>query len=138
MDTNIAVLQGNLTKNAELLYAPNGTAIGKFTIAVNRKIKEKEETLFMDCTIFGKYAESMVKYLSKGRKITVNGYLRQENWVDNNGNKRSKIVLIVDNIAFCSSNNNSNSENSQNSTSNTQESSTDYNSINIDEEDIPF
>jgi len=138
MDTNIVVLQGNLTKNAELLYAPTGTAIGKFTIAVNRKTKEKEETLFMDCTIFGKYAESMVKYLTKGRKITVNGYLRQENWVDNNNNKRSKIVLIVDNISFCSSSKDKANTDAADTDSMSSSQPSDHTSIDIDEEDIPF
>lgn len=94
---------GNLTRDIELRYTQNGMAIAKTAIATNRRYKtqtgeQKEETCFIDITLFGRAAEIANQYLSKGRKVLIEGRLIYEQWVDNSGQKRSKHSIAVDNL----------------------------------------
>lgn len=100
---NKVVLLGNLTRDIELRYTQNGTAIAKTAIATNRKYKtqtgeQKEEVCFIDITLFGRAAEVANQYLSKGRQVLVEGRLVFEQWVDASGQKRSKHSVAVDNL----------------------------------------
>ena len=101
MDLNHAVLIGRLAKNAELKSAPNGLAVCKFTLAVNRRKKNgdrwEDEANFFDVTLFGKQAESLEQYLLKGRMIAVEGELRQERWTQD-GQNRSKVTVHANKI----------------------------------------
>ena len=97
MDTNICVLVGNLTRDAEVDYLPSGTACGKFSIAVSYRKGEKNETSYFDCKGFGKMCESLKPYLVKGKKVSVTGELRQERW-EKDGRTQSKIVVLAGNI----------------------------------------
>lgn len=106
---NRVVLLGNLTRDAELRYAPSGVAVMTFTIAVNAKKgknddeQKTEETLFIDAIAFGNLAESIKDYMKKGRQILIEGRLRYRKWEDANGGKHNKHEIIVDAIQLLSS-----------------------------------
>ena len=105
---NRVVLLGRLTRDIELRYTQNGLAIAKTAIATNRKYKtqsgeQKEETCFIDITLFGRAAEIANQYLSKGRQVLVEGRLVYEQWTDQTGQKRSKHSVAVDNLQMIGS-----------------------------------
>ena len=96
-DINQVILIGNLVRDSEIKYTQGGMAISSFSIAVNRSRKQGDqyvdEVSFFDINVFGKSAENLNKYLLKGTKIAVVGYLKQERWTDRNGNNASKVVV---------------------------------------------
>ncbi len=100
---NRVILVGNLTRDPELRYMPSGGAVCTTGIATNRKYKKQdgsqgEEVCFIDITFFGRTAEIANQYLNKGKKILVEGRLKLDQWTDQNGAKRSKHSVIVDNM----------------------------------------
>lgn len=102
---NRIVLMGNLTRDPQLSFTPANTAICKFGLATNRKWKDrdgnmKEDVCFVDCTVFGRGAETFNQYMSKGRSVLVEGRLQLDQWTSPEGDKRSKHVVIVDNFTF--------------------------------------
>lgn len=102
---NIAVVEGNLTRAAELSFWSDGTPYCKFTVANNESWKTAEgnyESIpsYIDCLLKGKYAESMSKYLTRGRRITVTGRLKQQSWTADDGQKHSRIVIKVSEISL--------------------------------------
>lgn len=104
---NKVIVVGNLTRDLELRYTPNGAAVAEFGIAVNESWKKdgvkQEYVSFFDCTLFGKSAEGLADFLKKGRKILVDGKLRQDRWQDEKTQaNRSKIKILVDRVAFMS------------------------------------
>jgi len=115
---NKVILVGNLTRDLELRYLQSGTAVGNTGIATNRKFKasdgsQKEEVMFIDITFFGRTAEIAGQYLKKGSKVLVEGRLRLDSWVDQNGGKRSKHSVTVDSMQMLDSRgDNQNSSNS--------------------------
>jgi single-strand DNA-binding protein len=99
------IMMGNLTRDPELKYLDNGTALAKFTVAVNRTWKskqgeKKEEVSFIDCTAWAKTAEVIVEHFTKGDPIMVEGHLKQENWESVDGQKRSKVCVTVEGFQF--------------------------------------
>lgn len=105
---NKIILIGNLTRDVEVRYTPGGTAIGNTGIAVNRKFKsatgeQKDETMFIDITFFGRTAEIANQYLSKGRKVMVDGRLKLDQWTAQDGSKRSKHSVVVENLQMLGS-----------------------------------
>jgi single-strand DNA-binding protein len=94
---NRVILTGRIGADAELKFTPNGIAVIDFSIAVNDYAgKDKPEyTNWINCTMFNK--EKLVNYLKKGMKITLEGKLRNEQW-ETNGEKRSKLKVIVDSV----------------------------------------
>lgn len=102
---NKIILIGNLTKDPELRYTPQGTAVASFRIAVNSKIKQqgelKDETLFIGVVVFGKQAESAGQYLSKGRSVLVEGRLQERNW-EKDGQKHSRMEVVASSVRFLS------------------------------------
>ena len=105
---NKVVLVGNLTRDIELRYSQNGSAIAKSAIATSRKFtvngEKKEETCFIDITFFGRSGEVANQYLRKGSKILVEGRLQFEQWVDQqSGQKRSKHSVIVETMQMLDS-----------------------------------
>lgn len=127
---NKVVLVGNLTRDIEIRSTSGGMMIGATAIAVTRKFtdtngEKREETCFIDITFFARLAEIANLYLRKGSKVLIEGRLRQENWVDQNGGKRSKHSIVVENLEMLGTNpqNNGDYENnsySQNNTYGTQ------------------
>ena len=102
---NKVMLMGNLTRDPQLSYTPNQTAVVDFGLAVNRKWTgqdggQREETCFVDCTAFGRQAENINKYLSKGSGVFVEGRLTFDSWTGQDGTKRSKLKVTVQNSQF--------------------------------------
>ena len=93
---------GHLARDIELRYTQSQMAIGKPASAVTRKYmlngEKREETCFIDITFFGKQAEIANQYLGKGSKLAVEGYLKFEQWQDNNGQNRSKHSIAVESM----------------------------------------
>jgi single-strand DNA-binding protein len=105
---NKVIIVGNLTRDLELKYIQSGTAIGNTGIASTRKFKGgdgamKEEVLFVDITFFGRTAEVANQYLKKGSKVLVEGRLKLDSWTDQNGGKRSKHSIVVENMTMLDS-----------------------------------
>ena len=104
---NKIILVGNLTRDIELRYSQSGMGIAKTAIATSRKFtsngEKKEEVCFVDITFFGRSAEVANQYLRKGSKILVEGRLNFEQWVDQNGQKRSKHSVIVETMQMLDS-----------------------------------
>jgi single-strand DNA-binding protein len=102
---NRVIFIGNLTKDPELRYTPNGAAVSTFRIAVNTRYKQgeenKEETLFIDTVVFGKQAENCSQYLSKGSQVLVEGRLQERRW-ESDGQQKSKFEVIAQNVRFLS------------------------------------
>ncbi|MCL2093065.1 MAG: single-stranded DNA-binding protein [Treponema sp.] len=100
-DINRVVLVGRLTRDAELKYITSGQAISKFAIAVNRRRKDGDqwvdEANFFDITVWGRTAESLNQYLTKGKTVGVEGELRQDRW-QQDGQNRSRIEIVASNI----------------------------------------
>ena len=99
--TNFTVLIGRMTRDPETKYTRDNKMISSFTLAVSCG-KEKEDTLFIDCSTFEKTAEVVQKYTVKGKQVCVTGRLKQDNWVDKDGNKKSKIKLNVSTVELLS------------------------------------
>jgi single-strand DNA-binding protein len=98
---NKVILMGNLTRDIEVRHTANNNAVGNFGLAVNEKYGEKETTCFVDCTAWGKTAETMSQHLHKGDPVLVEGRLTLEQWDDKNGGgKRSKHTVTVDRFTF--------------------------------------
>ncbi|MBM4128505.1 MAG: single-stranded DNA-binding protein [Nitrospira sp.] len=102
---NKVVLIGNLTKDPELRYTPQGTPVVSFRLAVNYRYRQvdevKQETMFIDNVVFGKQAETCSKYLNKGSSVLVEGRLRERRW-ESNGQQRSKFEVIAQSVRFLS------------------------------------
>ena len=97
---NKIVLVGNLTRDWEMRKTQGGMAVGKTGIAVNRKSREKEETMFVDVVAFGQVAETLSKHTGKGRPLLVEGRLSLQQWEDKDGNRRSKHEVVLDSFQF--------------------------------------
>jgi single-strand DNA-binding protein len=104
---NKIILVGNLTRDIELRYSQGGMGIAKTAIATSRKFtsngEKKEEVCFVDITFFGRSAEVANQYLRKGSKILVEGRLNFEQWVDQNGQKRSKHSVTAETMQMLDS-----------------------------------
>ena len=100
-DINRVIEIGRLTRDAEVTYTPGGMAIAKFSIAVNRRVKSgdgwADEANYFDVQVFGKAAESLKPYLTKGKMIGVDGYLKQDRW-EKDGQKFSKVTINANDI----------------------------------------
>lgn len=102
---NKVIITGNLTRDPEIKATPSGTSILSLGVAVNDRRKDRDtgewvdHANFVDCTMFGKRADSVSRYLRKGTHVTIEGKLRYESW-EKDGVKRSKLSVLVDNIEF--------------------------------------
>lgn len=100
---NKVLLMGNLTRDPDVRTAPSGMKIAKFGLAVNRRYRTRddetrEETTFVDLDAFGHQAEIIERYCSKGSPLFVEGRLRLDQWETNNGEKRSRLTVVVENF----------------------------------------
>src|SRR5260370_18732420 len=106
---NKVILGGNLTRDPELRCTPQGTAIAKIGLAINRTWKtetgeSKEEVTFVDADAFGRTAEVISQYLKKGRPILIDGRLKFDQWEDKNTHQKvSKLRVVVENFQFLDS-----------------------------------
>jgi len=102
---NKIIIIGHLTRDPQLSYTPNQTAVVDFGIATNHKWtgqdgQSHEEVCFVDCIAFGKRAENINKYCQKGQPLLVEGRLKFDQWEAQDGSKRSKHKINVDNFTF--------------------------------------
>lgn len=101
---NIAILIGRLTKDTELRYTTTGMAVAQNTIAVNRpKKNEKEEADFINIVVWGKQAENLSKYCSKGNLVALKGRIQTRTYDDLNGQKKYITEVVTDNVQFLES-----------------------------------
>jgi single-strand DNA-binding protein len=103
---NKVIIAGNLTRDPELRVTPKGTSICQFGLAINRKFKDeagqqRDETTFVDVEAWGKQADLVSKYLTKGKQALVEGRLKLDSWEDKQTQqKRSKLKVVVENVQF--------------------------------------
>ena len=105
---NKVLLMGNLTRDPELKYTGGGQALAEFGLAVNRQWRtpageQQEETTFVDITVWGRQAETVTEYLSKGRPVFVEGRLQYDTWEGQDGQKRSKLRVVAERVQFLGS-----------------------------------
>ena len=97
---NKVILVGNCTRDPEVRYTPKGTAVTDLGLAMNRHYssdggEKREETTFVDVTLWGRQAEVAAEYLKKGRPVYIEGRLQMDSWEDkNSGQKRSKLKVV--------------------------------------------
>ena len=109
MSINRVVISGNLTRDAELRVLPSGTPVLSLGVAVNDRRKNAQSgewedyPNYIDCSMFGTRAERISSYLTKGTKVAIEGKLRYSSWTSKDGQKRSKVEVVVDEIEFMSS-----------------------------------
>jgi single-strand DNA-binding protein len=103
---NKIILMGNLTRDPEIRYAPNGTPVANFGLAVNRRYRQAEElredVCFIDIVIFGKQAETCGQYLSKGQGALIEGRLQMRKFETKDGQKVTKHEVVAENVRFLS------------------------------------
>lgn len=105
-DINVVVVVGRLTRDSELKYTKSGMPIVRFSVAVNRSRKQDDqwvdETSFFEIDYWGKAAEAVNKYLTKGQQVAIEGELRQDRW-EQDGQARSKVVINATNVRLLGS-----------------------------------
>jgi single-strand DNA-binding protein len=101
---NKVILLGNLTRDPELRYTPNGTPVSTFGLAVNRRYRQgdewKDEVCYIDIVTYGRQAETAGEYLNKGSLAMIEGRLQWRSWETDEGQKRSKHEVVASNIQF--------------------------------------
>jgi single-strand DNA-binding protein len=104
MPDNTVTIVGNVTRDPELRYTPSGAANARFGVAVNRRWRDpqsndwKESVSFFDVVCWREMADNVCESLSKGTRIVVTGRLDQQSWEDNDGNKKSKVEILAEEI----------------------------------------
>ena len=106
-DLNKVFLIGRLTQDPELRYTPSGAPVTDLRLATSRVLsggdegERREETLYIDVTVWNRQAENCCQYLTKGRGVHVEGFLRMDSWEDKtSGEKRSKVKVVADRVQF--------------------------------------
>lgn len=103
-DLNRVILIGRLTRDPEIRYTPAGTAVASFSLANSRTYavtgEKKEQVSYFDCIAWSKLGEIITEYCKKGHRIAVEGRLQQSRWDDQDGKKRSKVELVIENFQF--------------------------------------
>ena len=108
MSINRVNITGNLTRDAELRATAGGTQVLAFGVAVNDRRKNQQTgewedvPNFVDCIVFGQRAEAVSRFISKGSKVAIEGKLRFSSWENKEGQRRSKLEVVVDEIDFMS------------------------------------
>ncbi len=103
-DNNVS-LTGNITRDPELRFTPNGQAVASFGLAVNRRWQNRqtneweEATSFFDVTCWAQMAENIAESLGRGTRVVVTGRLQQRSWETQDGDKRSKVEVVADEVA---------------------------------------
>ncbi len=139
---NKVFLIGNLTRDPELRYTPNGTAVASFGIAVNRTWsgqsgEKKEEVCFVDINMFGRRAEVINEYFSKGNPIFIEGRLQFNQWETKDGQKRNTLRVVAENFQFIGSTAKRVAETEMLGETNTS-SKQSMESTDVSDEEIPF
>lgn len=99
---NKAILMGRLVRDPELRRTQSNTAVASFTLAIDRQ-RDKDgnrQTDFIDCVAWGKKAEFLTRYFTKGMAVIIVGQIQSRNWEDKNGNKRTTIEVSCEDVSF--------------------------------------
>jgi len=103
-DLNKVILIGRMVRDPEIKYLQNGNAVANFSIASSRTYvqagEKKEIASFFSCVAWTKLGELIVQYVKKGQRLGIEGRLQQRSWEDKDGNKRSTVEIVVDNVQF--------------------------------------
>lgn len=139
---NNVTLVGRLTKDVELRYTPSNVAVGTFTLAVNRALKNdngEREADFINCVIWRKGAETLANYAKKGSQVGITGRIQTRNYENQQGQRVYVTEVIVENFALLDSRN-SNQQQSQQTPnfSRNNETFSNSNPMDIDDSDLPF
>ena len=139
---NKVFLIGNLTRDPELRYTPSGTAVASFGIAVNRTWtgqsgEKKEEVCFVDINMFGRRAEVINEYFSKGNPIFIEGRLQFNQWETKDGQKRNTLRVVAENFQFIGSTAKRPAETEMLGETNTSNKQS-MESTDVSDEEIPF
>lgn len=107
---NVTSISGNLTRDPELKATGSGTAVLRFSVAVNERRKAQggdweDVPSYIDCVMFGRRAEALSRYLGKGTPVGVTGKLRQDRYTSKDGSKRSSLYVVADNVVMFRTNN---------------------------------
>lgn len=150
-DLNKAMIIGRLTRDPESRNIPTGQLVSNFSVATNRTWKDKsgakqEKVEFHNIVVFGKLAEICKQYLSKGKKVFIEGRLQTSSWDDQNGQKKYKTEIVAENMQMLDSLSSGTNNSSQNSSQNTskKEDNNDLPMIDLETEeeinieDVPF
>ncbi len=102
---NRVILAGNLTRDPQLSYLPSNTAVCEFGMAINRRSRDKDgnqrdEVCYVDVTSYGRQAEVVNQYMSKGKPFLVEGRLRYREWTSKEGQKRTKLEVVLESFSF--------------------------------------
>ncbi|MBI4576106.1 MAG: single-stranded DNA-binding protein [Planctomycetes bacterium] len=105
---NSVMLLGNLTRDPELRSLPSGSPVAEFGLAVNRvwngaEGEKREETCFVEVSVYGRSAENVHRYLRKGRPVFLQGRLKYDAWTGEDGKKRSKLKVVAERVQFLNS-----------------------------------
>lgn len=95
---NSVTVVGNLTRDPELRFTNSGMAVGRCTVAYSKRKGDSEQTSFFDVVCFREMAENMAESLSKGMRVVVTGEIQQNSWENDQGEKRSKIEILADDV----------------------------------------
>ena len=135
---NNVILMGRLTRDPELKYSQSGKAFSKFTVAVNREFN-REEADFINCTAWGKTAETIAEYLRKGRRIALQGRISVSSY-EQNGETKWSTEVIVDKFEFVDTANSTGGQSSYTQPKKSENSFTNNNDNDeiMDDDDFPF
>ena len=104
---NTAIIMGRICSDPELRTTTSGLSVTSFTVAVDRAYKKDDEkqTDFINCVAWRGTADFVTRYFKKGQMIAVQGSIQTRNYEDKNGNKRTAVEIVADNVSFCGSKN---------------------------------
>jgi single-strand DNA-binding protein len=134
---NKVIMIGRLTRDPEVRYSNEGSAVSKFSLAVDRRYKREGQpgADFFNCVAFGKTAEFTEKYLKKGTKVVLEGELQNNNYTNKDGQKVYGMQIVVNSLEFAESKSSSNSDRE----STQQSDSNDFMNVpDVAEEELPF
>ncbi len=139
------IIMGNITRDPELRSTPSGTQVCGFSVAVNRNYKDgsgeqRENVSFFDCSAWGKSGELIAQYAKKGSGILVSGRLEQRSWEDKEGQKRSRVEIVVEDFNFVGGGNGGSSDggSSKSAAASSDVAPDDISDEPIDLSEIPF
>ena len=132
------LLLGNLTRDPVLKQLPGNTQVAEFGMAANRKFRsaggeERVDTVFVDCSAFGKLADTIAHYCHKGRPLFIEGRLRYDAWEDKQGGKHNKLSVVVEGIQFIG-----NREDANRATAQPRAEKRNAEAVSVKQDDVPF
>ena len=141
---NKVIIRGNNTREIEIKKTNSGKSVCEFTIAINEKYGENENTEFIDCRAWEKHADNIARYLKKGNSILIEGKLKNETYENQSGHKVKKTLVVVNSFEFLTPKDTSNVSTETKEPATEVESYEDVRSIgasktvDIDTDDLPF